>query len=307
MFEAATKYIMYQYILTRYMWRRERPAMPRQRLRPAEAGAAPARPRAWFVAAAFAASAITPAGPAQDQDRNELQATLLGLVKPPVVVPAERARRDCLALEKNPLDYDIIAPHGDTLLSAGCRVVEFGGAAKAALPWTVGRYERTSVFTAEDESRGADARDTVKEEEVVLFELRGARVQAVWHARFETGSHAVLASITPEVAAIADGDVLLSVMSCVNGTGGCAQEFLYRDAGRQWWPVKQTWLDELPRGYSSRIRHGVRIDPLALRGKAGFYGDADANCCPSEELVVELSLRRNALVLSKPPVVRRLP
>ena len=60
---------------------------------------------------------------------------------------------------------------------------------------------------------------------------------------------------------------------------------------------------------------GAHVAATAYGGRAGgfanpevmYYGDADANCCPSEELVVELSLRRNALVLSKPPVVRRLP
>ena len=36
---------------------------------------------------------------------------------------------------------------------------------------------------------------------------------------------------------------------------------------------------------------------LLLTGVAGFYGDGDANCCPSQELSVTLALRGDALVL----------
>ena len=53
-----------------------------------------------------------------------------------------------------------------------------------------------------------------------------------------------------------------------------------------------------------RIRHGVRIDPLTLGGEAGFYGDADANCCPSQSLMVDLALRGDALVLRTQPRVQ---
>ncbi|HEV7364269.1 MAG TPA: hypothetical protein VGN76_00330, partial [Gemmatimonadales bacterium] len=123
----------------------------------------------------------------------------------------------------------------------------------------------------------------------------------VWHGRFETGDHAIWRSVTPELAP-ARGGTLLSVMQCVNGTGGCSQEFLLRHPDGHWFPVWQAWFDQLPRGFEGRIRHGVRIDPRTLRGEAGFYGDRDPNCCPSQELIVHLTLRGDSLVLLRQAV-----
>src|SRR5207249_1345085 len=106
--------------------------------------------------------------------------------------------------------------------------------------WTTARYEWTSLFTAEDTTRGVTARDTVTEEEVVLFEaLKHGQVRAVWHARFETGASAVWRSVTPELASTSQGTTLLSIMSCLNGTGGCGQEFLQRYPDRRWAAVWQ--------------------------------------------------------------------
>ena len=95
-------------------------------------------------------------------------------------------------------------------------------------------------------------------------------------------------------------------MECVNGTGGCGQDFLLRHPDGHWFPLKQAWLDQLPRGYKGRIRHGVRIDPKTLRGEAGFYGNRDPNCCPSQNLIVYLTVRRDSLVLLR-QAVRPIP
>src|SRR5438034_840826 len=159
----------------------------------------------WCAAGVLAAGLYAGREQAQvrdDQNTSELRVTLLGLVTPPLVVSAERAQRECIELPKNPLDYEILGPHGDTVISTRCEVVETGRA---------------------------------------------------------------------------------------NGS---------------WFPVKETWLDQLPGSYAGRIRHGVRIDPASLVGTAGFYGDADANCCPSQELDVNLTLRSDVLALSKQPLVR---
>jgi len=133
--------------------------------------------------------------------------------------------------------------------------------------------------------------------------LKHGQVGAVWHARFETGASAVWRSVTPELASMSQSTTLLSVMSCLNGTGGCGQEFLQRYPDGQWAAVWQVWLDQLPHGFADRIRHGVRIDPSTLRGEAGFYAEGDANCCPSQRLVVQLALHGDTLVLSKHAVL----
>ena len=123
--------------------------------------------------------------------------------------------------------------------------------------------------------------------------------------RFDTTEYAVWRSITPGVARTEGGTTLLSIMSCVNGTGGCGQDFLHRHADGRWSAVTQDWLKQLPPGFAERIRHGVHIEPQILRGEAGFYGDTDPNCCPSQVLEVDLLLRGDALVLRRPARVRK--
>ena len=241
---------------------------------------------------------------ARGQEDNDLHDVLLGLVIPPRAVSAERARSQCLALPRNSSDVEVNGPHGETLISARCDVVEHGPVGGVASKWTMARYHWTSVFTAEDPARGAAARDTVVEEEVVLFEVRNRRLQAVWHARFERGDYAVLRSITPEIARRPDGTTLLSVMRCLNGTGGCGQQFLHRHLNGRWVAVKQTWLTQLPQTFRTRIRHGVLIESATLVATAGFYADTDPNCCPSEELIAQLTLRNDALLLVGQPTVR---
>ena len=121
--------------------------------------------------------------------------------------------------------------------------------------------------------------------------------EQIWHARFDTGPYAIWASVTPEIAEIGHGRTLFSVMFCVSGTGGCGQEFIQRHRDGRWYPVRRDWLDELRRGFQGRIRHGARIDPRTLQGEAGFYGDSDPNCCPSQRLVFHLEVRDNSLRL----------
>jgi hypothetical protein len=254
--------------------------------------------------AAGAARAEAQAVPAPDDARSSmLRAAMLGLLPAQAPVPVTRAQHECLALPVDPPDDRLEGPHGDTLISTRCRVAAYdnvGGTSAAR--WSTARYEWTSVFTPDVGSPNRNTNETVTEEEAVLFEIVGSGMaRPVWHARIETGDFGTWRSVTPEITETALGTELLSVMSCVNGTGGCGQEFLHRHADGRWFPVRQTWLDELPANYSGRIRHGVRIDPRTLRGEAGFYGDSDPNCCPSQVLIVDLMMRDDALVLRAAP------
>jgi hypothetical protein len=229
-----------------------------------------------------------------------------GLLKGQAALPLIRAQHECLTLPVDPPDDRLQGPHGDTLVSSRCEVIGFtdAGVTRPA-KWVIARYSWLSVFTAEDAARGKDARDTAKEEEAVLFEVVPAgRVRPVWHMRIDTGEYGVWRSVTPEIGAAPGGGVLLSVMLCVNGTGGCTQDFLHRHADGRWFPVEQTWLDHLPAGYAGRIRHGVRIDVRTLHAEAGFYGDADPNCCPSQVLAADLAIEGDALVLRGPPRIK---
>jgi hypothetical protein len=244
--------------------------------------------------------------PLEDTRQSMLREAMLGLLPAQAAVPETRALNNCLELPVGPSNDRLQGPHGDSLISARCDVVAHQ--VLTSVPparWIAALYRWTSVFTAEDTTRGLAARDTVTEEEVVLFDAsQSSQVRAVWHGRFETGPYAIWRSVTPEIAPAGDGTTLLSVMSCLNGTGGCGQEFLHRHSDGRWYPVRQTWLDQLPSGFAGRILHGVRIDPITLRGEAGFYGDRDPNCCPSQRLVVDLILRGDSLVLRRHAVVR---
>ena len=226
-----------------------------------------------------------------------------GLVPTRRALPASQARNVCVQLPGDAESEEIQGPHGDSLIASNCEVASLAPTDSTGAPrWMTAHYNRTSIYSAEDSSRGAGARDTAREEEVVLFKaMTPDSLIPVWHARFETGDYAIWRSITPEVAP-ARGGTLLSVMQCVNGTGGCSQEFLLRHPDGRWFPLRQAWLDQLPRGFQGRIRHGVRIEPKTLRGEAGFYGDSDPNCCASQDLIVYLTVRGDSLVLLRKAV-----
>jgi hypothetical protein len=217
-----------------------------------------------------------------------------GLVPNAPAVSSAKAAKDCVELPVAPADDRLQGPHGDRLIRTSCEVVEFHPAAR----WATALYRWNSVFTAEDSRRGPDARDTAQEDEAVVFDSPApGMLRPVWHARIDTGPFGVYRSVTPEIASI-QGSTLLSVMLCVNGTGGCGQDFLVRGSGGKWQDVRQQWLKQLPAGYSGRIRHGTRIEPRTLKGEAGFYADGDANCCPSQVLKLDLALKGDALVLA---------
>jgi hypothetical protein len=234
-----------------------------------------------------------------DTRHSMLREAMLGLLTGQPTISEIVVRQHCLTLPVDAPNDRLQSPHGDLLINTHCEVVPdqpLDGLLPAG--WTTSRYRWTSVFSAEDTTRGPDAQDAVTEEEVALFEPSApGQVRAVWHARYDTGPYAIWRSVMPEVAQTSEGGTLLSVMSCVNGTGGCGQDFLQRNPDGRWFPVWQDWLDQLPQGFLGQIRHGVRIDLRTLQGEAGFYGDRDPNCCPSQRLVFQLELRGDSLVL----------
>jgi hypothetical protein len=229
-----------------------------------------------------------------------------GLLHGQASVSATRAREKCLSLPVEAPNDRLQGPHGDSLITTRCEVIRYRAlGTDSRSGWAAAEYRWVSLFTAEDTPRGRAARDTVSEDEMVLLATaEPGRVRPVWHERFETGSHALWRSVAPELAKIG-GSVLLSIQHCVNGTGGCSQDFLRRSPRGQWTSVRQAWIDQLPRALAGRIDHGMRIDLRDLRGEGGLYGSRDPNCCPSELLRVQLGLRGDSLVLRSQTVVPR--
>ena len=163
---------------------------------------------------------------------------MLGLLSLPNSAPVELARKQCLPLPGDPDRFQ--GPHGGSLLSTRCEVVGFGPLEGGPQPrWMTARYSWTSVFSAEDGTRGAAARH---------------------HRR--RGSRAVRGKPARE-------GILLSIMNCVNGTGGCGHEFLHLHSdGRS--RCGRCGSNRCRAGSPGRMAHGVRIDPRTLRGEAGF-------------------------------------
>lgn len=240
-----------------------------------------------------------------DPRQSMLRAAMRGILLGQASVPDTQARHQCLLLPADPPDVRLQGPHGDSLLTTRCEVVAYRRMGpEAPAGWITARYRWTSVFTVEDPVHARTTRDTVTEEEVVVLAVtQPDHVRAVWHKRFETGSYAIWWSVTPELASTPRGTILFSVRSCVNGTGGCSQDFLQRYPDGRWAPVRQVWLDKLPRGFAERIRHGVRIDPRALQGEAAFCAEREPNCWPSARLVVQLQLRGDSLVLLRHDII----
>ncbi len=250
------------------------------------------------------ASATPLAGQAGAGEEN-LRAAMRLLLPGQPGLPGAEARSRCLTLPADPPRDRLEGPFGDSLQATRCEVVSFDtlGAAPGG-PYHAATYRWSSIYSAEDTSRGATARDTVVETEVVLFAAaEPGRVRPLWHQRIEAGPYAVWRSLSGAIAAPDGATALFAVTYCLNGTGGCGQEFYRRTPAGAWGPVRQVWLRALPASHAAGIRHGVSIDPGTLVAEAGFYGDDDPNCCPSQLLRAELALAGDSLLLRRHEVV----
>jgi hypothetical protein len=156
------------------------------------------------------------------------------------------------------------------------------------------RYTRRWRLRAPDTQRPSD-RMVVNEEAVVLFSqaAEGGRLHPQWATSYGTS---YIARVELETAPAPGGGALLSVLVCVNGTGGCTQEFMIRRAGR-WGPVREPWVRQLPASLPGSLNKSTFIDPATLRGSGGLYAQRDPNCCPSRELNFRVALRGDSLVL----------
>jgi len=204
-------------------------------------------------------------------------------------VPISSARERCLELGDDTYTSDVRQIGACTRL--GFTSLGVAGGAR----WYSALVGRRWLLTDPPRS----AADTAAESELVLFRadagqngMRDTLIAPVWHYRFEPE---MLRSVTPDVVD-ADGGTLVSVMECVNGTGGCGQSFFMRRADR-WRVVRLSFLDSLNHQFPGAINHGFHVDPRTLRASAAVYSPADANCCPSRIAEMRLRLRGDALEL----------
>jgi hypothetical protein len=195
-------------------------------------------------------------------------------------------------------------PSDSVVLETRCTV-----ASTSALPaadgvrWLSATYRRMFVVASDSISRKfrTATRDTGVLITAALYVASDVADQ--WRVEWNTTvDEGLFRSITPTIAPRPDGSALVSLRYCVNGTGGCSQNFLRRRHG-QWAEVIQRFRTQIPR-LGGDIR-GAGMDIRSLTGTYALYGPMDANCCPSRRITITLDERGDSLVLKKYHVTRR--
>jgi hypothetical protein len=94
------------------------------------------------------------------------------------------------------------------------------------------------------------------------------------------------------------GDVFLALSLCLNGTGGCGDQYLRFDRGR-WRPLTQPFARDLQARLPPEhwLHKGRQLDLETLSGVWPVSASGDGNCCPSLEMPFSLRLEGDALIL----------
>lgn len=179
-----------------------------------------------------------------------------------------------------------------------CQLVGFRPLGTAGgLAWSVARYRRSVVF---DDSLDLGTMDL---DELALFARAGPAPEErlVWHLvrdrDFEFLDTLRWVATTR--------DIFLVVTLCLNGTGGCGDEYLrFADGG--WRPLEQPFARalqaRLPRDHW--LHKGRRLDLETLTGIWPVAAPGDGNCCPSLELPFSLELVGDTLLLREAGTLR---
>lgn len=120
---------------------------------------------------------------------------------------------------------------------------------------------------------------------------------SLWRAEWMTTvAQRIVYDVYPDLIGRPDGSALIAIQYCINGTGGCWQEYMHRVRG-QWTKVVEAWRTQLPAIPDGHVGKGAGIALRTMRGSYGVYGPRDANCCPARELLLDVELRSDSLVL----------
>ena len=98
----------------------------------------------------------------------------------------------------------------------------------------------------------------------------------------------------------AGGQRVLDILSCVSGTGGCAQElFAWRSGALV--PIATNYRDafnrKLPPGLTTYKSPSIDLKTMTIRG-GGWRDGKDPNCCPSISMQCKVSLAGDQAQLS---------
>lgn len=100
----------------------------------------------------------------------------------------------------------------------------------------------------------------------------------------------------------AKGRSVLAISRCSIGTGGCVDELYILSEKKTWMPLQrdESWnalYDNLPKNYQPHKT--VPIDFKTMHWDRAISTDNDANCCPSGEISIDLSIQKDQLHVEK--------
>jgi hypothetical protein len=264
-----------------------------------------ARPVVALAIVALTFLCVRAPGAKGQPDMSEQRPVIEGVLRPRQIVSTITVGSACPAFVSRRADE--LFERTSKVLSAVCRATASSplGMADGAR-WQSVIYERTLIVTANsaEQATTKNSRDTTVQIAAVLASTAPAR--ASWSAEWiDVVERDITYSLAPTIATLGDGSLFVAIRYCINGTGGCWQEFMHRRAAH-WTGITQAYWKQIPPIRDGQIGKGPGIDVHSLRGNYGVYADRDANCCPGRDITVILELRNDSLLL-RSSKVQRLP
>ena len=244
-------------------------------------------PLRFLFVALLAATAL----PSAAQDFALTQPTV-GILSSSPTIDSERARISCpsfLTGHRDQLEAEVPEDSSRSTCSV-VRVDSLGDA--AGLRWWAVKYLTRYVFPADSIKRQyapRDTTDTADVLDVVVYSVqRGA---TAWRAQWQGWAERRMTRDVDVTLGVHGTLAVFSILSCVNGTGGCDQHFLGRTAST-WVPLNERYHAQLERRFGRDVFwKGVVVDVHTLRGTVPLYSGGDANCCASRQLRLTLVVR----------------
>ncbi|HZD04653.1 MAG TPA: hypothetical protein VE173_07040 [Longimicrobiales bacterium] len=203
--------------------------------------------------------------------------------------------RDAPAVPRRAVDSACVLPLADPAqvgdVEVGCNVVEVAELGEVdGTHWVAATY-RLSVI-----DRRVDPPDSTSYDQVALLSGVPGEGPLTPRWRFETDRRFELLSGVEGVRR--EEGLVVELLICLNGTGGCTREYLLA-AGERLEVVEKRFAAELatrlPAGV--RLHKGMTLDLTTLRGVWPVAAEDDPNRCPSLELAYEVRLVGATMVL----------
>ena len=244
-------------------------------------------PKQFVVVALLAAIGL----PSAAQDVALTQPNV-GILSSSPTIGSEGARTSCPSFLTGHRDQlEAAVPEDSSTSTCSVERVDSLGDA-AGLRWWAVKYLTRHVFPADSIKRQyapRDTADTADVVDVVVYSVqRGA---TAWRAQWQGWAERRMTRDVDVTLGVHGTLAVFSILSCVNGTGGCDQHFLARTASA-WVPLNETYHDQLARRFGRGVFwKGVVVDVHTLRGSVPLYSSGDANCCASRQLYLTLIIR----------------